>query len=186
MMWQQSFSKSHQQGAVLAVSLLVLTGMTILGLAGLQSTGLQTRMAGNMGDQNRAFEAAEAALREGEQWVLDQAIPPVGISTCSVAESPCDVWAEDTAFVANAVDGGENLSWWQDNARPVADTTALTSVSVQPLYLVERLSSQFVGDDAGFDTAAKGQGFHYFRVTALGIGASQNSQVLLQSVLKTR
>lgn len=58
-----------QTGSALIVSLLFLLILTILGVAGIQTTSMQERMSGNMRDRNMAFQAAEAALRGGEDFV---------------------------------------------------------------------------------------------------------------------
>lgn len=58
-----------QTGSALIVSLLFLLILTILGVAGIQTTSMQERMSGNMRDRNMAFQASEAALRGGEDFV---------------------------------------------------------------------------------------------------------------------
>ncbi|QEW08450.1 hypothetical protein F5I99_01405 [Nitrincola iocasae] len=62
---------NQQTGSALIVSLLFLLILTILGVAGIQTTSMQERMSGNMRDRNMAFQAAEAALRGGEDYVRD-------------------------------------------------------------------------------------------------------------------
>ena len=57
---------SHQRGMVLVISLLMLLVLTLIGLAATRSTTLEQRMTINQNDQEVAFEAAEAALRDGE------------------------------------------------------------------------------------------------------------------------
>ncbi|MDV2080897.1 pilus assembly PilX family protein [Marinobacter xestospongiae] len=52
----------RQQGAALAVSLLLLIIVTLVGLAGMRGTLLQERMAGGAYDRETGFQAAEAAL----------------------------------------------------------------------------------------------------------------------------
>ncbi|MCG5517020.1 MULTISPECIES: PilX N-terminal domain-containing pilus assembly protein [unclassified Ectothiorhodospira] len=55
-----------QQGAVLIVSLIFLVLLTLVGLASMQGSTMQERMAGNMYDRAIAFQRAEIALRAGE------------------------------------------------------------------------------------------------------------------------
>lgn len=59
-------SRHCQSGTVLIIALVFLLLMTLVGVAAMQGTTLQERMAGNHRDRNLAFQAAEAALREGE------------------------------------------------------------------------------------------------------------------------
>ncbi|MGD3191422.1 PilX N-terminal domain-containing pilus assembly protein [Xanthomonas citri pv. citri] len=56
----------RQQGVSLVVVLILLLIMTLLGSAVLRSTVLEERMSANLVDRNLSFQAAEAALREGE------------------------------------------------------------------------------------------------------------------------
>ncbi|WP_031327456.1 PilX N-terminal domain-containing pilus assembly protein, partial [Xanthomonas phaseoli] len=56
----------RQKGVSLVVVLILLLIMTLLGLAVLRSTVLEERMSANLVDRNLSFQAAEAALREGE------------------------------------------------------------------------------------------------------------------------
>jgi len=50
---------SHQEGAVLIVSLMLLIVLTMLGISAIESTKLETRMAANTIEYNRAFQTAE-------------------------------------------------------------------------------------------------------------------------------
>ena len=52
----------RQEGAVLIVSLILLVVMTMLGISGMEATKLETRMAANVQDYNKAFQKAEAGL----------------------------------------------------------------------------------------------------------------------------
>ncbi|PKM43217.1 MAG: pilus assembly protein PilX [Gammaproteobacteria bacterium HGW-Gammaproteobacteria-1] len=58
-----------QRGAVLIVALIFLLLLTLIGTAAMRTTTLQERMAGNTRDLNLSFQAAEAALRAGENWL---------------------------------------------------------------------------------------------------------------------
>lgn len=56
-----------QDGAVLLVCLVMILILTMIGVASMSNSTLQERMAGGMRDYNVAFQAAEAALRAGEE-----------------------------------------------------------------------------------------------------------------------
>jgi len=60
---------SRQKGATLVVALLILLVLTVLGLAAMQATRMEERMAGNSRDVNLAFQGAEAGLRDAEERV---------------------------------------------------------------------------------------------------------------------
>ena len=58
-----------QQGAILIVALIMLLLLTIIGLSSMRGTSIQESMSGNLRDSNLSLQAAEAALRLGEQIV---------------------------------------------------------------------------------------------------------------------
>ncbi len=53
---------SPQRGMALVMALAILLILTILGVAAMSTTNLQEKMAGNVQEQTRAFEAAESGL----------------------------------------------------------------------------------------------------------------------------
>lgn len=57
----------RQAGSALIIGLIILLLMFILGTAGMRTTILEERMAGNVRDLNNAFQAAELGLQDGEQ-----------------------------------------------------------------------------------------------------------------------
>ena len=59
----------HQRGAVLFISLILLVVLSLIGIASMQVTTLQERMAGNYYTQNRAFEYAEWMARTQENTI---------------------------------------------------------------------------------------------------------------------
>jgi type IV pilus assembly protein PilX len=61
----------QQQGVALIVSLVILVLVTVAGVATMESTGMQLKMANASRDRQQAFEAAEAALRVVEENVND-------------------------------------------------------------------------------------------------------------------
>lgn len=61
----------RNSGNVLFVSLILLLVITIIGISSISTTGLNEKMAANYRDHNLAFQAAEAALKAGEQRARD-------------------------------------------------------------------------------------------------------------------
>lgn len=64
-----SSSLSTQRGAILIIVLVMLVLLTLIGTAGMRTTSLQENMASNLREDTLSFEAAEAALRSGENDV---------------------------------------------------------------------------------------------------------------------
>lgn len=58
----------RQKGSVLLVTLVMLVVMTLVGLAGIEVTGLEEKMVLNMRDRQVAFEAAETAMAQIDQF----------------------------------------------------------------------------------------------------------------------
>ena len=99
---------ARQRGAILVSALLMLLVLTVIGVSVMQITRMQERMAGNTRDLNLAFQGAEAALREAEQDLWDEAFdhsPASRPTACSprgvmpVLEQP------DAGLVGRAVAG---------------------------------------------------------------------------------
>lgn len=63
---------ANERGVVLVLGLIMLVVLSFMGLAAMQSTTMQERMAGNLQKRNGAFQHAEAGLREAEAWIAAQ------------------------------------------------------------------------------------------------------------------
>ncbi|KAA2283913.1 pilus assembly PilX family protein [Arenimonas fontis] len=70
----------RQSGVALIVVLLLLLVVTVLGLAAMRGTVMQERMSGNANARAKAFQFAEAVLREAE--VVAASRPPIPASGC--------------------------------------------------------------------------------------------------------
>ncbi|EWC40216.1 pilus assembly protein PilX [Pseudomonas stutzeri] len=159
--------RSSQRGAVLLVSLIMLLLLTILGAAAMRDTNLQERMAGNMRDQNLAFQAAEAALRFAEQEVKTD--------------------------YANLI--RDDLYPVNDESPEIVRFSGFTgNVASKPTYTITRLPHPGQLDmqnmvnptTAGGDSLAAGESlildFVLVRIEATGTGASPDSKVTLRSL----
>lgn len=73
--------RMRQQGVVLVVSLLMLLVLTMIGLAATRGTTIEQRMTVNQNDQEMAFQAAEAGLRNGESALNGAANLDFGANT---------------------------------------------------------------------------------------------------------
>ena len=100
-----------QQGAILVISLILLLVMTVLGLAAMQVSRMEERMAGNQRDRNIAFQGAEAGLRDAETRIRDMVARP---DTCASAPCAC-TGLERNALAANNL-RNEDAAWWVANA----------------------------------------------------------------------
>lgn len=161
--------KSKQSGAVLFVSLILLLIMTLLGIAGMQTTILEEKMAGNYRDQTIAFQAAESALRDAEKDIRSTRISGHSDMTSTCTNGLCynngknipTIWA-DAAKMANAVDYGTYTG-----------TDNLPGVASQPKYLI--VGVPFLAPGAASPKNA-------YSVTVVAEGGSSSAKSILQTV----
>lgn len=96
-----------QQGLVLLVSLVLLLGLTLIGLASMQEATLQEKLAGSLRQRNQSFQAAETGLRLGESAVQT---PGFGLRPC-LSEISCAPPGEAMSINAAGVDPVSAVSW---------------------------------------------------------------------------
>ena len=176
-------SSRKQRGAVLIVALIFLVVMTMLILASIRGTVMQERMAANLYDRSLAFQAAEAALREGERFVLESAPKPTGTGC-------------DTSGNCSAPDPEEDPAWeiaanWA-TAHSAADThdhvIQIGTLPVAPKFLIELLADDMPEVNLCASTAIDPDAPCYggpeglrYRITARS-GEAGRAVVILQSV----
>lgn len=172
---------SQQRGVVLMVSLIILVVLTSMGISGMRTANLEEHFAGNLRDQNLAFEAAETALRFGEDWMAEQISKPAAVDSCG--SPPCDIFM--AAMLENGYFSHQTKDWWAANGRTTYTKSAdyLDHVSNQPRFVVEE--STFAPDSLGVGTGIP-PGKQFYRVTAFGQGGSEYTHVVLQSTYAKR
>lgn len=129
----------HQHGAVLVVVLILLIVMTLLGLAAMRGTVLEERMSANLLDRSLAFQATEAALREGESLVATTrpAITDLPSSGCSkgLCSKPDPTKSTDNQrWLADGFWNDDSGTWLEAKV-DVGDKTP------KPRYIVELLDT---------------------------------------------
>lgn len=165
-----------QAGASLLVVLILLLVMTLLGLAALRGTLLQERMSANLLDRNLNFQAAEAALREGEDLAQAQAAPPAAGSGCvdGICESP------DPAALERWKDPG--FAGWRDSTAEVSDQAS------PPQFFVEYLGTSEAWLECNVDPVYTGKSLcvrPLYRIVARS-QADGRASVTLQSSYVSR
>jgi type IV pilus assembly protein PilX len=166
----------NQKGTVLVVGLIFLLVLTIIGITSMSSSALTEKMTQNMRDVSQSFSSAEACLTDGETWVQNQTVTPTPVSACSTP--PCQVWQYNVLGTFYT----QPASWWQSQG--VSFSTSLYGVANQPRYILEQYS--FVPYDLSPDTASKGRGYYFYRITARGTGATTNANSIVQSIYATQ
>ncbi len=161
-------SPGRERGAVLIVALVFLVIMTVLGVAAMRTTTLQERMAGNVRDANLAFQAAEAALREGEEFLQQATIPP---------------FTGANGLLPMQDDAGQVTFWntyaWNADGRVSA---SVHGVIEAPRYVIEELPALPAEGDSVRFGALPDVGF--YRVTAHAAGGTQDAISILQTTYR--
>lgn len=200
----------RQSGAILVIALMFLVLLTIIGVSSISGVTLEEKMAGNLYQQNVAFQAAESALRDAEidleTGIGGACTPGVSVAIDPSLSQGClgsrDSMTIAVNFASNCsaafVDGvcrqpnPPAAGWqteivtpsawdWTSATKTVAYGTytgaaALVGMSRQPRYVIEYLQEK----DDGTTTPAT----RYFRISARGWGANDNTNVTLQTVYR--
>ena len=94
----------RQRGVTLVVVLILLLVVTLIALASLRGTLMEERMSSNVRDRSLAFQAAEAALREGEAVAAGKPkVPNAGCAAGLCAKpdpAAAPVWNDETVWAA--------------------------------------------------------------------------------------
>ena len=181
-------NRENERGAVMITALMILLLMTIFGVSTMDTNILEERMAGNMRDRNIAFQAAESALRVAESWIAAQTTLP-DVRDTSDSTDTSVLWDLNDADP----DTSNNIPWWEESARSAGwwkanavvvsggDKVAGLSDDNQPRYLLEKLPPR----PGSLEAAQSIEGADTFvMVTARGVGVSDTTVVVLQSVYK--
>ncbi|TDJ36774.1 MAG: pilus assembly protein PilX [Gammaproteobacteria bacterium] len=169
-------NRSRNQGVVLFISLVMLLILTIMGVSTVQTTTLEFRMAGNDYDSLLAFQAAESALRDAEDF-LDGVTSIVNFTSTG------------TNGLWTVADLGDPARWeaagvWT-GANSIVATTAVAGVADQPRFIIEHAASVIREENAYLIEDPYGSSatdrMEIFRVTARGVGGTASTRVLLQS-----
>ena len=180
---------NRQTGAALITGLILLIVMTMIGVTAMQTTALEERMAGNMRDQNLAFQAAEAGLRDAEALLDPTNLTdrPLTCSTapCNCTTVSCKVW-ERNKYVAT--DFTKQIdSWWTANGQELgtAGTQDIAETVQDPRYVIQEL--EFKPDELGPPSYNNiNPGRQYYRITSRGKGGTDTATAVLETTYTRR
>lgn len=165
-------ARQKHKGSVLLVSLIMLLLLTLVAVAGMQGTILQERMTGNLRDRDLAFQAAEAALREAENFL--EGGPGVNFGN-----------ANGLYDVNNANRPDWETSSTSDGSGAIDYTGNFQGVADQPKYYIEEIATlQPAGTET--ETGVALPPVSYYRITALGFGGSATTSVVITSVYRSQ
>jgi type IV pilus assembly protein PilX len=167
-------AKHRQTGAVLVIGLVMLAVLALIGAVTFSVASLEERMSGNTRDQMRAFEAAEASLRDCEAVIG-------GFGTLPAFDGTGGMY---TAAAVTAMPIWQTTDW-KDATKVRTMSTSLTDLATAPRCIVEVVA---IVDELPVDGAVSGPQARVqqtiYRVTARGFGRSVNTVELLQSTFR--
>lgn len=178
------FASPAQRGAALIAALIFLVVMTIIGVGVVGTTTTEEKMARNFRDNDLAFAAAEAALRDAE----------LRINGTFKKRNEIDAYRYDlltNEFGTNVNACTNGICDVKDDKRPVYDHFSLTGapsaplgtvtgtpdiaqVSAQPRYLIEKTLKPIPGES---------KTKRLFRITAVGYGRLSAQTILQETYL---
>lgn len=169
-----------QRGSVLIISLIIMVVLTILGVSGMKTTQLEEKMAGNLKDSQLAFQAAEATLKQAEQY----------IDSNIVSISSFDDDGSDGLYDKTEERPWETINWDDTDSIEYTNFDNSYSINSPPRFIVQHLVSQLNNaDQLNLDNYGQGTGagrVEMFLITARATGSSGNSVVTLQSTYGKR
>ncbi len=174
----------RNQGAALIVSLVLLTLVTLLGVAGIRTVSLEENMAGHSFDRNLALQAAEAALREAEKYAeANKPTPTYSDTDNTCPTSPSAINNCDANGVCPPPDKDCTPRWrasgftgWK------SATVSLSALAGTPQYFIEYLGSTFPCSDGG---SSDPKNCKRYRITARSNPGTGRASVMVQSVYAT-
>jgi len=191
---------TNERGASLIMVMIILTIVSMLGIAGIQISMMSERGARNDRDQQIAWEAAEAALLDAEQDIFGPAassrrstFTPVtdaqafvdGCGTSGNSRGLCAmVTIGHPVWLTTGFDFSDSSSRAPSTAYGTftGHTFAAGSIGIQPVqpprYVIEPIR-----DPADRDLGNPSPKFVY-RVTAMGFGPRKDIQAVVQMIYR--
>lgn len=172
-----------QRGAALITGLIFLVVLTLISLSAIKATSLEERMAGNARDQDVAFEAAEAGIRDGMKQLPN--LSPSSAFAAGCANGLClndpvtPVWSALTTN--NQWTSSKTLAY---NGTLTFDGT--TALPQQPRYIIELIPGQVpaFGSSASIGKGnSSGAQLTPYRITAVGWGMTSQTQAMVQATV---
>lgn len=182
---------THQHGVILVVALIMLVILSLLGISAVRTIALEEKMSTAAYDRGLAFQAAEAALRMGEEDLLDRTTGLKPAASNGACNTTTLIGKAATGYISQtdidcSADWPSTLSTadWVKASKEVSsgDYGAIPKTNVR--YMIEYLSGDTPCEPR--DPNSTNRFCHQFRVTAKAAPGGDRADVMLQSVYFTR
>ncbi len=178
---------NSSRGSVLVISLLVLLVLTILGVTALDTTVMEERMSANTRQRNVAYQAAETALKEAEQWLTNAAGNIVVQADISKFDASTELYDSTISAKSLGWDINDAGNWTTGNSQAVTTLTSFPNdasiIPGAPRYIIEYVGR--IGDPP-LNFTDPDLREYAFRVVAIGWGADTSTKVVLSSTFSKR
>lgn len=159
------YGLASERGVALIVGLIILAVLSLIGVAAFSISTQQERMAGNSRDRIRAFQAAEAALRECEHFAVS------GNAKFDGSDGTYAAPASPQATIA------ETINWSTGSVHAYPTSQLNPDWSQPPVCVAEQMQ---------VERGSKGLGYgltftNIDHITARGYGSNRNTVVMLES-----
>ncbi len=157
-----------ESGSVLVAGIVILMVLTLMAVVAMRVTTLEERLAGGLRDRDLAFQAAEAALREGEALLaLDLEL--------------LEFDGADGLFQPDRTLWNRSNPAWSSGSREYSGN--IDGVAAQPRYIIEKLPPVQEPLDS-LDPQLVPSKSGIYRLTARGVGGRESSVIMLQTTFK--
>jgi type IV pilus assembly protein PilX len=176
----RQYERASQRGSALIVVLMLLVVMMLLSLASIRGTLLKEKLSTNMRDRSLAFQATEAALREGESVAAATTVASLPTSGCNAGLCAKPVASDPPRW--------QSAGFWADGSGNWRETTVnVGSLTAKPRFIVELLDDSIPAKgscttsiDVSPESSCSGTE-RRFRITARSQAANR-AEVILQSI----
>lgn len=195
---QSSKPQSQQNGIALIVILLILVIVSIIGAASIQISRMSTQAARNERDIQIAWQSAEAALLDAEMDILGKSSNTTRASIFDRKNfdiGKFEIYCSSDQDSRGLCKGSNNAPAWLNidfldrNQRRYAEFGEFTgrvfvagSSGIQPAYPPRYIIEAI--EDLSQPNNKNSEQKYLFRVTAVGFGPNEKTQVVLQSVFR--
>jgi type IV pilus assembly protein PilX len=187
--------RNKERGALLILTLLILLVVSMLGMAAIDSTGLEMKMASNSRLQQEAFEAAEYTL----SWVENDMATTGYFSTTSITNA---AGCGNVCFVPNTctkgycfygTDAGTYDTCTTTVAEPFTDSTiwstatkhktlSIPNSDITAKYIIEFWC--YIAKNKTAEMTSAATSARVYRITAYAVGEGGKARAMLRSTIR--
>lgn len=165
--------KMGQRGFALIAAMILLVVITLLALASMRGTTLQSRMAANLYDRGLAFQNAEAALKAAENVI--KTASSISATSCTGRDVACPQLPDNTW------DASDDAGWTAVDAGYRANTdNGYPEVAQYHIDYMGEREVEIAESEASIPVTVR-----VYRVTVRTQGGNGRAEVVLQSFVET-